>query len=184
MTSESSCCRLIIFLFLLHGFFLLYLARRFSPLDMHTANGIQVCYMLCARLFGEDKHEGILVTSAKWAFLCSCRNLSLPDCFIIIDILTFIMLHPTPSAKHHWLVHKRLPLSLWLQSSYESSGRLFLRRFKRKDTTLRMATSPDCLNRQATDASQPTHTFCTYLSTIVTILFVCNQLSRGYLLRS
>lgn len=182
MTSESSCCRLIIFLFLLHGFFLLYLARRFSPLDMHTANGIQVCYMLCARLFGEDKHEGIVATGVKWAFWCTCRNLRLLALFYPI-VLTFVQLRPTPSAKHHWLVRKRHPLSLWLQSSYESSGRLFLRRFKREYTTLRMVTSPDCLNRQATDASQPTHTFCTYLSTIVTILFVCNQLSRGYLLR-
>lgn len=76
-----------------------------------------------------------------------------------IAVLSFILLRPTPTAKRHRLVRKRHPLSLWLQSSYESSGRLFLRRFKREDTTLHMVTSPACLNRQATDASRPTHTF-------------------------
>lgn len=79
-----------------------------------------------------------------------------------IDVLSFILLRPTPSAKRHRLVRKRHPLSLWLQSSYESSRKLFLRRFKRKETTLRMVTLPDHLNRQATDASRPTHSFYTF----------------------
>ena len=96
-----------------------------------------------------------------------------------IAVTSFILLRPTPSAKRHGLVRKRHPLSLWQQSSYESSGRLFVRRFKREETKLHEVTSPDSLNRQATDASPPTHTSYT----IIEFLFASNQLSRGYLLR-
>lgn len=71
----------------LHSKLTFYSERMFSSIDRHTANGIQVCYMPCARLFGIAKGIGTLGTSAKQADYLSLAQPPLSA--FIADLVVF-----------------------------------------------------------------------------------------------
>ncbi|MCS2458095.1 hypothetical protein NXX04_26510 [Bacteroides ovatus] len=47
----------------------------FCPFDRHTANGIQVCYMLCTRLWGKARTMAHLPQVSIKPTCCPCSNL-------------------------------------------------------------------------------------------------------------
>ena len=93
--------------------------------DRYTANGIQVCYMLCTRLWGK----------ARTMHICHKCQSSQPVILAATStICPFVTGMPSVCfysfAPHHQrnvtgLVRKRHSLTLWQQSCYGVSERLF-----------------------------------------------------------
>ena len=93
--------------------------------DRYTANGIQVCYMLCTRLWGKARTMAHLPQVSIKPICCPCSDL----CYLFFVTGNAVLFVFISFAPHHQrsvtgLVRKRHSLTLWQQSCYGVSERL------------------------------------------------------------